>query len=204
MIKVDLLKFGGGKSGGGGGGGGGPGISRSVKKQEVEQEKKADISDYTDKYGNVSRILNGYRYSVQYPNGTVDRMSAKDTRDVLEGFEYDKNTGKFVDKNNRNRQYTVKAVTKKAAKISNTKSKSQTSSGKTRMMTALVRDQSGNLKTMKYDDYSSQKSFSSDLRGNGYRVLKIWNGDTKSSVIEDWEHYHRNPRTHSKSKSKKK
>ncbi len=54
-------------------------------------------------------------------------------------------------------------------------------------MTALVRTQSGNLTIKRYDDYKNQKEFAADLRCNGFRVLKIWNGYVSDSAVYDWE-----------------
>ena len=55
------------------------------------------------------------------------------------------------------------------------------------MRTALVRGQEGNLHIKHYDDYESQKAFAEDLRGNGYKVLKIWNGNIDDTAVDDWE-----------------
>lgn len=41
------------------------------------------------------------------------------------------------------------------------------------MRTALVKDSKGEHKIFRYDDYTSQKEFVNDLRGNGYRVIKF-------------------------------
>lgn len=55
------------------------------------------------------------------------------------------------------------------------------------MRTALVRNESGALTVKRYDDYGSQKEFADDLRGNGYRVLKIWNGDISDAEVSEWD-----------------
>ncbi len=60
------------------------------------------------------------------------------------------------------------------------------SSGKNTVRTAYVRTPEGNLKTMRQEDYNSKKSFASDLRGNGYKVVKIWNGDVKDEDADGW------------------
>ena len=55
------------------------------------------------------------------------------------------------------------------------------------MMTALVRNEAGNLSVKRYDDYRTQKEFAEDLRCNGFRVLKIWNGNKSDAEIDNWE-----------------
>ena len=56
-----------------------------------------------------------------------------------------------------------------------------------KMMTALVRTEAGNLSVKRYDDYNTQKEFADDLRCNGFRVLKIWNGNKTGAEIDNWE-----------------
>lgn len=59
--------------------------------------------------------------------------------------------------------------------------------------TALVRDKkTGNL-TIKRDSgfYTSQKDMATDLRYNGYKVLKIWNRDMSDSQVDEWEYLNR-------------
>lgn len=58
------------------------------------------------------------------------------------------------------------------------------------MRTALVKNENG-LSVKHYDDYTSQKEFAEDLRGNGYRVLKIWNGYITNEEADKWEFLHR-------------
>lgn len=58
---------------------------------------------------------------------------------------------------------------------------------KMKMRTALVRNTNGNLKTIHSDDYETQKDFGIDLRGNGYKVLKIWNGYVTDEEADKWE-----------------
>ena len=54
--------------------------------------------------------------------------------------------------------------------------------------TALVRDYNKNLKIIRDQDfYKNQKEFADDLRGNGYRVLKIWNANLTDSQCDEWE-----------------
>lgn len=54
--------------------------------------------------------------------------------------------------------------------------------------TALVRNsETKNLKIFRVDDYSSQSEMAQDLRGNGYKVLKIWNGNKTDSEVDNWE-----------------
>lgn len=60
-----------------------------------------------------------------------------------------------------------------------------------KMRTALVRTEAGNLTIKRYDDYRTQAEFAEDLRGNGFRVLKIWNGYKTMEEIEDWLDFNR-------------
>ena len=58
--------------------------------------------------------------------------------------------------------------------------------------TALVRDCNKNLKIIRDKDfYKNQKEFAEDLRGNGYRVLKIWNANLTDSQCDEWEMFNR-------------
>lgn len=52
--------------------------------------------------------------------------------------------------------------------------------------TALVRNENG-LSVKRYDDYCSNKEFADDLRGNGYKVLKVWARDVSDAEIDRWE-----------------
>lgn len=54
-------------------------------------------------------------------------------------------------------------------------------------MTALVRKMDGNLKIVRDDWYKNQKDFADDLRGNGYKVLKIWKGYKSDAEVDRWE-----------------
>lgn len=54
--------------------------------------------------------------------------------------------------------------------------------------TALARNsETKNLKIFRADDYRTQSEFAQDLRGNGYKVLKIWNGNKTDSEVDNWE-----------------
>ena len=55
------------------------------------------------------------------------------------------------------------------------------------MRTALVRTETGNLKAMRYDDYRSNAEMADDLRGNGYKVLKVWKGWKTDAELDQWE-----------------
>lgn len=55
------------------------------------------------------------------------------------------------------------------------------------MRTALVRTSEGNLKVIRDDFYNTNKEFEEDLRGNGYRVLKVWKGDKTDQEVDRWE-----------------
>lgn len=52
--------------------------------------------------------------------------------------------------------------------------------------TALVKVAKNEHKIFRYDDYATQKEFAADLRGNGYRVLKIWNGYKTDEQVAEW------------------
>lgn len=58
-------------------------------------------------------------------------------------------------------------------------------------MTALIRNQEGNLKIIRDDWFLNQKDFANELKGNGYKVLKIWNGYIAEDKINDWEFLNR-------------
>ncbi|NBI73101.1 hypothetical protein D3Z50_19030 [Clostridiaceae bacterium] len=54
--------------------------------------------------------------------------------------------------------------------------------------TALVRNsETKNLKILRADDYRTQSEMAQDLRGNGFRVLKIWNENKTDSEVDNWE-----------------
>lgn len=55
------------------------------------------------------------------------------------------------------------------------------------MRTALVRTNEGNLKVVRDDFYNTNKEFEEDLRGNGYRVLKVWKGNKTDWEVDRWE-----------------
>lgn len=56
--------------------------------------------------------------------------------------------------------------------------------------TALVRNsETKNLKIFRADDYRTQSEMAQDLRGNGYRVLKIWNENKTDSEVENMGEY---------------
>ena len=59
------------------------------------------------------------------------------------------------------------------------------------MRTALVRNASGNLSIKRYDDYATQAEFANDLRANGFKVLKIWNGNKSDAEVQEWEFLNR-------------
>lgn len=58
------------------------------------------------------------------------------------------------------------------------------------MKTALVRI-NGNLRIIRDDWYRTQKEMAEDLRGNGFKVLKIWNGNKTDREVEEWEFLNR-------------
>ena len=54
--------------------------------------------------------------------------------------------------------------------------------------TALSRNRAArNLKIFRSNEYRTQSEFAQDLRGNGFRVLKIWNEDKTDSEVDNWE-----------------
>ncbi len=59
------------------------------------------------------------------------------------------------------------------------------------MRTALVKLEENVHKIFRYDDYESQKDFATDLRSNGYSVLKIWNGNISDAEVEQWHFLNR-------------
>ena len=59
------------------------------------------------------------------------------------------------------------------------------------MKTALVRTENGNLKIFRDDYYTTQKEMAEDLRGNGFKVLKIWNGNKTDAEVDEWEFLNR-------------
>lgn len=58
-------------------------------------------------------------------------------------------------------------------------------------MTALVRRKDGNLRVVRDNDYTRQTDMAADLRGNGYRVLKIWSKPITDTEIDQWEYLNR-------------
>lgn len=59
------------------------------------------------------------------------------------------------------------------------------------MKTALVRTQENNLKIIRDDFYRTNDEMSMDLRGNGFKVLKVWNGNISDIDVENWEFMNR-------------
>lgn len=59
------------------------------------------------------------------------------------------------------------------------------------MRTALVRTSNGNLKIMRIDDYKTNAEFADDLRGNGFKVLRVWKGNKTDKEVYDWEFFNR-------------
>lgn len=54
--------------------------------------------------------------------------------------------------------------------------------------TALARNsKTKNLKIFRSNDYGTQSEMARELRGNGFRVLKIWNGYKTDSEVDHWE-----------------
>ena len=59
------------------------------------------------------------------------------------------------------------------------------------MKTALVRTKENNLKTFRDDFYKTNSAMDDDLRGNGFKVLHIWNKDMKDTEVDEWEFLNR-------------
>lgn len=59
------------------------------------------------------------------------------------------------------------------------------------MKTALVRTQENNLKIIRDDDYRTNDEMAMDLRGNGFKVLKVWNSDVSDIDVDNWEFMNR-------------
>lgn len=55
------------------------------------------------------------------------------------------------------------------------------------MKTALVRTKNGNLKIHRTDEYTTNKELYTDLKGNGYKILKIWDKYKTDKEVDDWE-----------------
>jgi hypothetical protein len=59
------------------------------------------------------------------------------------------------------------------------------------MKTALVRTASGNLKTIRDDYFKRNEDFAAELRGNGFKVLKVWARDVSDAEADEWEFLNR-------------
>ena len=57
--------------------------------------------------------------------------------------------------------------------------------------TALVRDFHGNLEVLSSIGFRNQAEFARDLRADGLKVLKVWNGHVDDKDIEYWYRLHR-------------
>lgn len=58
------------------------------------------------------------------------------------------------------------------------------------MKTALIRT-NGNLKIIRDDYYSTNQEMAQELRANGFKVLKVWDGNKTDKEIEEWEFINR-------------
>ena len=118
MIELKLQMFGTGSSGAGKGAGGkgkstskesvssnAPGSGRGGGGRQMDggsPAKKADVSKITDKNGNVTNVVPGYRYNVykvvEGKESLYDyNWSAADTKDFLEGMSFDKKSGTYAE-----------------------------------------------------------------------------------------------------------
>ena len=59
------------------------------------------------------------------------------------------------------------------------------------MKTALVRTSNKNLKVIRDDYKQTNTEFAEELRGNGFKVLKVWNRNVEDSEIDEWEFINR-------------
>lgn len=63
------------------------------------------------------------------------------------------------------------------------------------MKTALVKTQTDNGKyvtrIVRMDNYMTNYEFERDLRGNGYKVIKVWDGYRTEQEVEEWHNLHR-------------
>ena len=58
--------------------------------------------------------------------------------------------------------------------------------GVSKMKTALIRNMDGNLEIYRSDRYRTNSDMAYELRGNGFKVLKIWNGDIDEDSVMYW------------------
>ena len=56
---------------------------------------------------------------------------------------------------------------------------------KMKTRTALVKGPNG-YTVKRYDDYRTNAEFAEDLRGNGYRVLKVWARNVSDAEVNEW------------------
>lgn len=59
------------------------------------------------------------------------------------------------------------------------------------MRTALARNMSGNLETIRDDYYTTNAEMAQELRANGFKVLKVWKGNISDKEVEEWEFLNR-------------
>ena len=123
-----------------------------------------------DKNGRLLPNLNGYQINTQdyqnvHINQSLDLHGVEMNRQGLLSFlEYmDKGPAKG---------YAEFAVQELANQSRN-------------MRTALVRGPNG-LTVMRQSDYRNNADFANDLRGNGYKVLKVWKGNMNDQQVNDW------------------
>ena len=60
-----------------------------------------------------------------------------------------------------------------------------------KMKTALARNEAGNLSIIRDDFYSTNDEMAKELRANGFKVLKVWDGDISDRDVEEWEFLNR-------------
>lgn len=58
-------------------------------------------------------------------------------------------------------------------------------------MTALVRNENGNIRIVRDDCFKNQKSFAEELKANGFKVLKIWSKNISDEEVYNWEFMNR-------------
>ena len=59
------------------------------------------------------------------------------------------------------------------------------------MKTALARNEAGNLSIIRDDYYSTNAEMAQELRANGFKVLKVWDGNISDREVEEWEFLNR-------------
>lgn len=59
------------------------------------------------------------------------------------------------------------------------------------MKTALARNERGNLEIIRNDYYETNEEMAQEIRANGLKVLKVWNGNIDENEVLEWEFLNR-------------